>query len=554
LREALQRAVTLNFPSNRASHFTLTCDASDVAVGACLHQVVEGESSPIDFFSRKLSPAEARYSVFDKELLAIVASLKKWQSLVSGTDLYIFTDHKPLIGAFKSRKERFSPRQQRHFSIISEYATDIIHIAGADNVVADALSRVVDSADDQPSVTAVSVDAFDLQAVAQLQTPEMQAEFSHQLRELPLPSGGRVLCDVQRPHPRPVIPEPLRRMVFDEIHGLAHPGVLLTCRLLKDRFVWPRMEKDIKRWCRECTACQRAKITRHVRSSSQSFTEPLGRFQTVHMDLVGPLPTSPDGHSYIATFIDRSTRWIEAAALKSITADEVAQAFLSTWVARFGVPLDLITDRGQQFESQLFHHLSQILGFHRIRTTAYHPQSNGLLERAHRTMKTALRAKLQDCSNWMRELPTILLAMRIQPQANDLSAFAMVTGSSFILPNCCLNEAASSRPSLTDSIQQLAIHLRNRFVTPRDRIAHAGSSWSPPELNTCRSVWVRVDRIRRPLEAPYAGPFDVVRRSDKIFTLRRPTGDTFTVSTNRLKPHYSVRKTVRFAESVRECV
>ena len=131
----------LVYPDASSSLF-LTTDASDVAVGAVLSQ---GDShSPLAFFSRKLSPAERKYSAFDRELLALYISVKHFRPAVEGRVFTIFTDHKPLCGAVSSSTER-SPRQTRHLSFIAEYTTDIRHVSGNSNVVADALSRPADT-------------------------------------------------------------------------------------------------------------------------------------------------------------------------------------------------------------------------------------------------------------------------------------------------------------------------------------------------------------------------------------------------------------------------
>ena len=118
---------------------------------------------------------------------------------------------------------------------------------------------------------------------------------------------------------------------------------------------------------------------------------------TCHIDIVGPLPSAyVAGHSYalpyhyLLTCIDRATRWVEAIPLIDTTASSVANAFVSGWISRYGVPLEVVTDRGAQFESELFANLSTIVGFHHVRTTSYHPQSNGAIERFHRTLKTAI--------------------------------------------------------------------------------------------------------------------------------------------------------------------
>ena len=91
--------------------------------------------------------------------------------------------------------------------------------------------------------------------------------------------------------------------------------------------------------------------------------------------------------------IDRVTRWVEDVSLTNISASNVAQAFVSTWISRFGVPLHIIADQGSQFESEHFANLSNILGFHRLRLAAYHPQTNGMVERMHRTLKTAIMSR-----------------------------------------------------------------------------------------------------------------------------------------------------------------
>ena len=121
-----------------------------------------------------------------------------------------------------------------------------------------------------------------------------------------------------------------------------------------------------------------------------TFAIPDARFDNVHIDIVGPLPPS-DGCTYILTCIDRFTRWPEAVPIRDITAEAVAQAFLSGWIARFGVSSTVTTDRGRQFEFMLWQQLMQLLGSKRIWTTSYPPIANGLIERFHRQLKASLK-------------------------------------------------------------------------------------------------------------------------------------------------------------------
>ncbi|EFN71769.1 Uncharacterized protein F44E2.2, partial [Camponotus floridanus] len=116
-------------------------DASDSSVGAALQQRGEDGWEPLAFFSKKLSPTEEKYSAFDRELLAIYLAVKHFRHMVEARNFIIFTDHKPIIYSFKQKPDKCSPRQFRHLDFIGQFSTDIRHVSGSDNVVADALSR-----------------------------------------------------------------------------------------------------------------------------------------------------------------------------------------------------------------------------------------------------------------------------------------------------------------------------------------------------------------------------------------------------------------------------
>ena len=116
-------------------------DASDRAVGAVLQQQIDGEWHPLSYFSKKLRQAETRYSTFDRELLAVYLSIKHFRHLVEGHEFHIITDHKPLTLALATSSDKYPPRQIRHLDYISQFTTDIRHIAGLNNPVADALLR-----------------------------------------------------------------------------------------------------------------------------------------------------------------------------------------------------------------------------------------------------------------------------------------------------------------------------------------------------------------------------------------------------------------------------
>ena len=145
VKSALADVTMLAHPSTDLPT-SLSVDASDTAVGGVLQQLTDGDWRPIAFFSHHLKPPETRYSTFGRELLAMYLAIKHFRYFLEGREFHIFTDHKPLVYALNSSPDRHSPREVRHLDFLSQFTSDIRHVHGVDNVVADALSRVEISA------------------------------------------------------------------------------------------------------------------------------------------------------------------------------------------------------------------------------------------------------------------------------------------------------------------------------------------------------------------------------------------------------------------------
>jgi len=240
---------------------------------------------------------------------------------------------------------------------------------------------------------------------------------------------------------------------------------------------------------------------------------------------------------YLFTIIDRTTRWVEAVPLSATSTTDCAQALFRGWIPCFGVPAVLTSDRGAQFTSAVWRAVCDLLGVDHVTTTAYHPEGNGMVERFHRSLKAALRAR---CSggDWAEQLPWVLLGLRAAPREEDaLSPAQAVFGTPLILPGQFLSQAEEPLGSF---LKKLNSHLDQRSAessSPRHNTAAARVAPLniPAELARADLVLVRRDGHVPPLSPLYEGPYTVLQRSNQVFTIQM--GDRVeTVSTSRLKP------------------
>nr|VZI49775.1 unnamed protein product [Spirometra erinaceieuropaei] len=219
--------------------------------------------------------------------------------------------------------------------------------------------------------------------------------------------------------------------------------------------------------------------------------------------------------------------------LPNMQAETIVNAFVSRRVAMFGAPSTVTTDRGAQFESALFQTLLNFLGCTRIRTKACHQAANGVVERFHRQLKTALRA-VEDPGNWLDNLPLALLGIRAALKSDlGCSTAELVFGTTLRLPG----EMSTPTSRGADETPDNLVHLLRQFmrslspVPPRTPMTE---SFVEKDLDKCTNVLVRCDRVCQPLESPYEGPFRVLARNAKTFRILRGDKDDV-VSVDRVK-------------------
>lgn len=525
-KESICRATKLAHPAHNA-RLGLYTDASSTHVGACLQQWTDRGWQPLAFFSKKLTASQSSWPAYYRELLAVYTAVQHFRYILEAQHATIYTDHKPLLYAFVQRREKLPPAQLNQLTFISQFTTDIKYVKGEDNVVADTMSRI-------ESIT------FDYDFAALAKAQESDAELDSirdktSLKLMPTVIPGSnisILCDVSTGSPRPYLTAEFRRTAFERLHALSHPGARASARLVCARYVWAGADRDCRRWARACLQCQRAKVSRHVKSPLGVFTTPSQRFRHVHIDIIGPMPSS-DGHSYCLTAIDRFSRWPEAWPMSTITAEEVADRFVSGWIARFGVPTTITTDQGRQFESALFTRLMALGATRRIRTTSYHPQANGMIERFHRQLKAALMCHRE---SWHRALPLVLLGIR-SALKEDLkcSVAELVYGEPLRLPGELL--VPSTSPAFPEGfIQDLRTAMSELRPVPASNHAKP-TTFVFKDLADASHVFLRDDTVRRSLQPPYSGPYKVLGRKSKTLTLD-VAGKATEVSIDRIKPAY----------------
>jgi transposase InsO family protein len=195
------------------------------------------------------------------------------------------------------------------------------------------------------------------------------------------------------------------------------------------------MRRDVDKYVGECDECHRRKQAHEYRAPLGEVREPTYPFEITSMDIVGPLPQSHQKNKYMLTFICHFTKYAEAVPIPDMTAETCARAYTTHIVARHGSGSILVTDQGRSFTSVFFKEACRILGVRQLHSTPLHPQSNGVIERFHRTLNQALSHYVNATGiNWDVVLPFCLMAYRATPHGTTgFSPYYLMHGWEMVL-------------------------------------------------------------------------------------------------------------------------
>ena len=447
--------------------FFVETDASDLAIGGVLSQRHKrtGQLHPVAFRSRKLTTAEANYTITEKELLAIKDAFKEWRHYLMGAKhpVTVYTDHRNLT--FLKSAKTLTPRQLRWSLYFADYDFVITYRPGTKNGKADALSRIDTELQknvvkpqgiipEEKIISATIGESLEEQIHREMSLEDMQNWANEDpTRKIcgNLPFQGEALF----------LPNStLQKKALYECHDgplAGHKGISKTEDLIKRRFWWPQMSKDIQEYVKTCEICARGKSER---SSPKGLLQPMPTpphpWHTLTLDLIVDLPNH-QGFNTILVCVDAFTKMAHFIPLKGIpSAKQLAQHFCEHIVKIHGIPRNIVSDRGTQFFSHFWKAFTKELQINSKYSTSYHPETDGQTERTNQELEQYLRLFLLDQEeSW----PDLLWAAEF---AHNNARNVSTGYSPFYLnygrhPNFSLVFQEDQVPAVTEVIKQLAL-------------------------------------------------------------------------------------------------
>jgi transposase InsO family protein len=437
LKEAMTTAPVLVMP-DLTKPFVVETDASDYAVGAVLLQKAEDKHlHPVAFESCKLNSSQRKYPAQEQELLAILHAWRKWKVYLDGAveTTIVYTDHSSL--QYLATQKLPSPRLCRWINEFSEMDILVKYKRGADNIAPDALSRrsdllLIDEIGEQfhetdwPLILPYLLDGRPIPADVSAEGIKRAADNANLFEYDPQAETLLYLGRGELKERSPFISSAHRYALLKRLHDEAgHRGRDATLQLLRGRGWWPRRYDDVKQYIRTCASCQIHERSHPGQETGVQVPLPaVGPFERWAADFISMPESYQSKYRWILTIIDHCTSWPVAVPMKEATAGAISDALLEHVITPFGVPKELLTDRGANFMSSGLKRFLKTGKIKKLNTSGYHPRTNGKSERYNGILEAAL-FKLNttgDPSRWEDYLPAALYSTRVH--ASDSSKFS----------------------------------------------------------------------------------------------------------------------------------
>ena len=265
-----------------------------------------------------------------------------------------------------------------------------------------------------------------------------------------------------------VLPREYRKKVLELAHDIplaGHLGTKKTQSRILQRFFWPGVSHDVKEYCRSCAACQKTS-KKAPRAKMQSMPIIDEAFSRIAMDMIGPLDRTYSGNKYILVVCNYATRYPEAIPLRNIDAETTSEAMVEVFT-RYGIPPEVLTDQGSNFMAELMQRVLELLQVSHIKTSPYHPQTDGLVERFNGTLKKMLNKFAQEHpKEWDKLIPYLLLAYREVPQeSTGFSPFELLFGRHVRGPLDVLKESWETKHKVGDDELTYVTEMREKLAS-----------------------------------------------------------------------------------------
>ncbi len=495
--------------------FMVEVDASEVGVGAVLSQRSPSDDKmhPCAFLSHRLSSAERNYDIGNRELLAVKLALEEWRHWLegSGVPFIIWTDHKNL--EYIRTAKRLNSRQARWSLFFGRFDFTLSYRPGSKNIKPDSLSRIFDRSERPSTPECILPETLFVSTL----TWEVESKVKAALEEVTPPAR----C----PPNRLFVPEGLRSSVIQWGHCsnvACHPGVSRTKFLVKQRFWWPLMARDVHNFVLACSVCATGKSSnRPPDGLLQPLPVPSRPWSHIALDFVTALPPS-QGHTVVLTVVDRFSKAAHFIPLPKLpSAKETALIVVNHVFRLHGLPMDVVSDRGPQFVSRFWREFCRLLGATVSLSSGFHPQSNGQTERANQDLERTLRCVVsKNPSSWSQQLSMVEYAHNTLPVSSmGLSPFECSVGyQPPIFPSL---ESEVAVPSAHAFVQRC----HRTWTRARETLLQVGSRTKakadrhrsrPPVYVAGQKVWLSTKNIplrsvSNKLAPKFIGPFTVTK-------------------------------------------